>query len=424
MRVLLIAWYFPPSRTIAAVRLGNLAKHLLREGHDVRVLTPQNPPLPQELDLDFPSDRVVRTRWQEATKDVDYGSVLPAAGTMASETPRAARLRQYYWRLRQSLEEFPDNRAAWLPYASTAGERLVAGWRPDLIYASGPPFTTLLIGKTLSIDHDIPLIVEFRDRWSDDPYWPPPIWRRWYDRRVEASVIGQAAGLVTVSEPWAASYRERYGKATEVVSNGYDAEFIAQGPFDGTPGTSCLEIVYTGGIYPGYRDPSPLFAAMKRAEEQGYSCHMTFHGTSPSLFMPLAEAQGIAHRVEAGMTLSHTESLRRQRDSDILVLMQWNDPREQGNVPGKFFEYLGARRPILVLGFHDGVPARIVRERQAGFCSTDSDEIAVQLIRWLKIKQEKGLIPPIPESAIRGFSRDEQFSRLTPFFQKVLGSNT
>src|SRR3546814_15114682 len=130
------------------------------------------------------------------------------------------------------------------------------------------------------------------------------------------------------------------------------------------------------------------------------------------MIAPLVEAQGISHLVEVRGVLGHEGALRRQRESDILVLLQWNDPKEQGNVPGKFFEYLGARRPILVLGLHDGVPATILRERNAGFFSNEPKEIARQLTRWLEIKQERGLLPPVPESARAGFSRDEQNARL------------
>ncbi len=66
MKLLLVTWYFPPSRTIAAVRLGKLARYLLAKGHDIRVLTPQDPPLPQDLAVDFPAERVVRTAWEAA----------------------------------------------------------------------------------------------------------------------------------------------------------------------------------------------------------------------------------------------------------------------------------------------------------------------------------------------------------------------
>ena len=424
MKLLLVTWYFPPSRTIAAVRLGKLARYLLAQGHDVRVLTPKEPPLPQELAVDFPEERVIRTAWQAPDPGGASAAKRPtpaAAGTVpeggvASPSP----LKRLRWRLHASMSEFPDGRAAWQAFAVTAGADLLKDWRPDAVFASGPPFTTLFIGRELSEAFDLPLVLEFRDRWSEDPYAPPFFWRRWKIRRAEDALISRAKALVTVSEPWAKDYRARYGKPTTVVYNGYDAELCGEGPFDGAAGRPGLEIVYTGGIYPGYRDPTPLFAAMKLLDDKGVACRMIFHGVRPGMVVPLAEAQGVTHLVEVREVLTHEEALRRQRESDILVLLQWNDPKEQGNVPGKFFEYLGARRPILVLGLREGVPATIVKERDAGFFSNDPQEIAAQLERWLEIKQEKGLLPPVPESGRDGYARDEQYARLEQFLEDLV----
>ncbi|MGF1630401.1 MAG: glycosyltransferase [Kiloniellaceae bacterium] len=423
MKLLLVTWYFPPSRTIAAVRLGKLARYLLAQGHDVRVLTPLDPPLPQDLDVEFPAEQVVRTAWHPNVKGTKSSRrPAPAAvGTVpAGGVGKPSMLKRNLWRLHSSFSEFPDPRAPWLPFAAEAGAKLFAEWQPDLVFASGPPFTTLLAGQELSDKFAVPLVLEFRDRWSEDPYSPPFFWRRWRNRLAEDELIRNARALVTVSEPWAEAYRARYGKPTAVIYNGYDAEFCGDGPFDGAAGREGLEIVYTGGIYPGYRDPSPLFAAMKQLDEKGLSCRMIFHGVRPATVAPLAEAQGVSHLVEVREVLAHEEALRRQRESDILVLLQWNDPKEQGNVPGKFFEYLGARRPILVLGLHDGVPATIVKERGAGFFSNESDAIAKQLVRWLEIKKEKGLLPPVPEAGRAGFSRDEQYARLEKFLEDLI----
>ncbi len=94
MKLLLVTWYFPPSRTIAAVRLGKLARYLLAKGHDIRVLTPQDPPLPQDLAVDFPAERVVRTSWQAAALSTalsaapGWRSSIPAASIPATATPR------------------------------------------------------------------------------------------------------------------------------------------------------------------------------------------------------------------------------------------------------------------------------------------------------------------------------------------------
>lgn len=424
MKILLVTWYFPPSRTIASVRLGKLARFLTGQGHEVRVLTPQDPPLPQDLAVDFPEDWVLRTPWQAPQPEAGSATKKPAPATVGSVpsggVAKRSFLKRNLWRFHASFEAFPDNRAPWLPYAEKAAAELLGSWRPDIIYASGPPFTTLMVGRALSQRFALPLVLEFRDRWTEDPYHPPFFWRRWRNRRAEDDLIAHAKAIVTVSAPWAEDYRARYGKPTEVVYNGYDAEFCGSGPFDGAADSPGLEIVYTGGIYPGYRDPSPLFAAMKKLDDQGLACRMIFHGVRPAMVAPLAEAQGVAHLVEVKEVLSHEDALRRQRESDILVLLQWNDPKEQGNVPGKFFEYLGARRPILVLGLHNGVPATIVKERGAGCFANDPDEIAGLLIRWLEIKQAEGLLPPVPESGRAGFARDEQYAHLEKFLEGLV----
>ena len=421
MRILLVTWYFPPSRTIAAVRLGKLARYFQARGHDLRVLTPLDPPLPQDLAVEFPAERVVRTAWRsEDAKAAAVPLQVPAAGTLPASESRHTKLKKTLWRLHSSFAGFPDTRVSWMPFAMKASTDLLADWRPDLVYASGPPFTTLLIAEEVSRRFELPLVTEFRDRWSEDPYAPPFFWRRWRNRLAEKSLIDQSSALVTVSKPWAASYRARYSKPTEVVYNGYDAELCDAGPFDGAAGRPELEIVYTGGIYPGYRDPSPLFAAMRQLDRRGLACRMIFHGVRSEAVEPLIEAQDVSHMVEIREVLTHEAALRRQRESDILVLLQWNNPKEQGNVPGKFFEYLGARRPILVLGLREGVPATILRERQAGFFSNEPDEIAAQLVRWFEEKQDKGVLPPVPESARAGFSRDEQYARLEHFLEQLV----
>ena len=35
MKVLILSWYFPPSNTIGAIRVGKLAKYLMRRNVDV-----------------------------------------------------------------------------------------------------------------------------------------------------------------------------------------------------------------------------------------------------------------------------------------------------------------------------------------------------------------------------------------------------
>lgn len=445
MKILLVTWYFPPSNTIAAVRLGKLAKHLSKRGHDLRVVTAANPPYPATLAVEIDAGLIHRAAWwdvmslpnwfsglvrprrtakPQAVRSVEAKRETPEASGTAAAQPAPSMptrsLRRRLSRLYELLLGFPDTRVGWTPDARRKGLQLMQEWRPDILFASGPPFTTLLVGCLLSRATGVPLIVEFRDRWSDDPYYPPPWWRAVGNRWLETIIVRRAAGLTTVSEPWAITYRKKYRKPVAVIPNGYDAEDFHGTIGEGWPDPDILRIAYTGGIYRGYRDPTPLFKAIRGSAELKKRVEVHFYGSDANLVSALARDQDVENSVIIHDRIDHAEALRVQQASDILLLMQWDDPREQGNVPGKFAEYFGARRPILVLGLADGVPATEVKTRSAGLAATDPDTIAQWLTTCLATKRENGKLAPLSDQAVAGLSRAEQAVKLEQFFMQVL----
>jgi glycosyltransferase involved in cell wall biosynthesis len=442
LKILLIAWHFPPSNTIAAVRLGKLAKFLTRRGHDIRVLTARNLPYSQTLLVEIPEDRIYRTVWTDINSFVPRAKAglrrlsrrsspaQPKTGPNAIASKKPPRGTTYFGgtasKLYQLFFNFPDKQIGWLGAARRQGLQLCKEWRPEAIFATAPPFTSLLIGYMLSKATGIPLIVEYRDRWSDDPYYPPPWWRRRLERWLEGKITRHAVAITTVSEPWADAYRARYGKPVAVIYNGYDPadqpEIAIGGGHGGWPDPNILRIIHAGSIYRGRRDPSPLFASLSRHDDLKLKVRVVFYGIATDYVSSLARDHGIEDLVEVHGRVDHTESLRQQRASDILLLMQMDSPLEQGNVPGKFFEYLGARRPILILGWDQGVPATIVRQRGAGAATTDPDAIAEQLRAWIAVKERHGSLPDLSEEVCSGFTHAEQAARLESFLRDCLRS--
>lgn len=439
MKVLFIAWYFPPSNTIAAVRLGKLTKFLAKAGHDVRVLSAKDLPYPPTLPLEIAGDRVYRTAWIDIDSFPSRAKTWvtrvfkrrPTAkpndgGTAKAKTP--PRSSAYFGgtasKLYQLLFNIPDKQIGWLPRALRPGLRLLKEWRPEVIFATAPPFTCLLIGYLLSRVTAIPLIVEYRDRWSDDPYYPAPWWRQRIDRWLEGVITRHALAVTTVSEPWAETYRARYHKPVAVIYNGYDPADLPEDAVTAEPGgwpaRDVLRISHTGGVYRGRRDPSPLFAAISRHDDLRRKVRLVFYGLATDHVASLARDYGVEDSIEVHSRVDHAEALRQQRRSDILLLMQMDSPLEEGNVPGKFFEYLGARRPILVLGWARGVPATIVRERHAGAATTDPDTVAEMLRMWIAVKERDGRLPDLPAEVCAGFTHAEQTGRLEVFLQQTL----
>lgn len=421
MKILLISYYFPPTNAIGAVRVGKLAKYLLAQGHDVRVLTAAEPFLPKSLPVEFPERRIVRTR----TVDLDRLplKLFPRRATVmqrgfADEPPIVTWLAKLY----KTFITIPDGQIAWLPFALRIGRRILRKWRPDLIYASAMPFTSLLVARHLSWEFEVPWVAELRDLWVDSHYYEYPFWRRALETGLERSILASTSAMVTVSEPLAQTLRGKYGKPTAVILNGFDPEDY---PRDRTgPGAEPdrIRIVYTGLIYPRRRDPSPLFEALHHLGPQRRHFIVDFYGRRLPEIAALAERYGVADVVRVHDPVSYKDAVRLQAEADVLLLLLWNTAGERGVFTGKLFEYLGAGRPILCLGLEAGVAADLIRNRKAGFVANDPGTIANQLRAWLVEKQQNGSVAPLPESTRAGLSRDAQFSVLNGFLQSTLAT--
>ena len=135
--------------------------------------------------------------------------------------------------------------------------------------------------------------------------------------------------------------------------------------------------------------------------------------------LPGAARHGVDHLVAVKEYVAHGEAVRLQCGADVLLMLQWDNPSEAGNLPGKLFEYLGARRPILALGYEGGEMARIIRERGAGVCSSKPRVISAELMGWLQARRGRGAIRALSDSASSGLTREEQFRGLGTFLGQL-----
>ncbi|HEV2100458.1 MAG TPA: glycosyltransferase, partial [Stellaceae bacterium] len=430
LKVLLVSHAFPPANSIGAVRVGKLAKYFYDAGHDVRVVAAPRAG-DQSLPLEIPADRVVYQagwkvddildglvkpvrRWFRDTAPVP-GAVQDAARPTTS--PNIALARQSLARHYYALLRVPDSHAGWIKAATLAGRRVTRDWRPDIVVASGPPNSGLVAASRIARACGAPWVAELRDLWVDNSYYGEPTWRWCVDYLIERRILGSAAGLVSVTPRWAESLRRRYPKPTACILNGYVEEDFPPHPSAPPPG-DVLSIVYTGSIYPGYRDPRPLFHAISLlgAERERVAIH--FYGPPSADVLPLAAAQSVADRVFVHDPVAYKASLALQTSADILLLLQWNDEKDAGNIPAKFFEYLGARRPILLLGYERGDLAAMIRDRAAGVIANDPAVIAGQLKQW--IAQKRAGIAPVDPNARTGLTRGEQFQKFEQFLSEIL----
>ena len=409
MKLLIISFAFPPFNSIGAVRVGKTAKYLTELGHDVRVVTAKDQPFPPTLPIEVDPNIVTYTKWlnlRSPAKVVLKGPGV-AAGTDSPNGQVSSFLKRTVGAAYRTLLYFPDPYIGWFPTAVSASSNLIKNWRPDIILASSPPPTSLVVAARLSRLHNIPWVADLRDLWVDHQYYQQPGWRRFIETKLERRVLASAADFITVSEPLAETLRDKYAKPTTVVLNGFDPTDYptdSRVPFN----EGCLRILYTGVVYEGKQDPSPVFEALRKLGPRVEKLRLVFHGVYLNSVREMIERYNLRGIVEVNSLVPYRESLKLQMEADILLLLLWTDQAQRGVYTGKLFEYIGARRPILAVGPAGNVAAEMILKKQAGVVTADPVEIAGHLRNWLEEKQRLGFVAGLPEDVVAGISRKEQ----------------
>ena len=92
-----------------------------------------------------------------------------------------------------------------------------------IILASLPTYTNGLLGYFCRAT-GAPLVLDFRDSWTDDPYLILPTkFHRWVHEKLEKIVLGHAKHFIVYADWLKKVYEKRYpGIPVTVILNGYD----------------------------------------------------------------------------------------------------------------------------------------------------------------------------------------------------------
>jgi glycosyltransferase involved in cell wall biosynthesis len=383
-RLLLVAYYFPPQQSSASVRLGGLARYLPEFGWEPVVLTPGLPTPPDPrfcvIQTPYPGDvsaRIKRRLGLDPVKPLRRKAADPLA------SGGGGRLSGRLVRVAQSVAAYPDEERAWRSAAVKAGARALRDHECAAILSSSGPVTAHLIARDLKAGTNLPWVADLRDLWTQNHYYQFGTLRRMAERRLERRVLSEADCLVTVSAPLAKKLSLMHPHTrTLSIPSGFDPDEVS------THAATDREfsIVYTGQLYEGRQDPSPLFRALQGLIDDGAidasQVRVRFLGDCPRWLRNAVEQHGLGASVDFHGIVPRDEALCRQRSAQLLLLLNWDDPREAGVYTGKVFEYLAARRPILAIGGPKGVVSELLDETGAGHHITELEELKAVLVAW------------------------------------------
>lgn len=275
------------------------------------------------------------------------------------------------------VSAYPDPQKSWRRSAVKAGEHILQPKDINVIISTSPPATCHIIAKELKEQFKVPWVADFRDLWTQNFYYPYSRARKMIERRLELNTLRRTDALVTISAPLAMELGELHGqKPVYNIPNGfYPAEMNrVMGDL-----TNKFTITYTGNLYPVKQSPEPLLAALCDLISEGSlnasDIEVRFYGAKAGWVDKQVERYGLTSIVKQFGIVPREISLNKQRESQVLLFLKWNDPKQCGVYTAKIFEYLAARRPILAVGgFHD-VVNELLDKTKAGICASTIEDI-------------------------------------------------
>jgi glycosyltransferase involved in cell wall biosynthesis len=358
-RVLFVSYTFPPVGGAGVQRLTKWLKYLPRHGWQASVLTTENASVPLtdgSLARDVPAEtRVVRARTLEPSYQAK------AAVLKQAERPRrsvGAGLRSAA-RSVANLALQPDPQVLWAPAALRAGRHLLSEVPHDVVVATAPPFSTLLVGARLARAAGLPLVLDYRDEWDiSSRYWenrPRDAVSRWVQARMQANALRRAQLVVATTQRSTTRLAEKCRVVgsearTRCIYNGYDAEDFDEA-LSPRASREAYRLVYLGTLW-ALTDATPLVEGVVRlaAESPGQakSLEIVFAGRrTAEQSAVLARLEGLPCRVGVLDYVEHAQAVRMMREASGLCLLLSGLPAAERVVPAKLFEYMAARRPIL-----------------------------------------------------------------------------
>ena len=182
---------------------------------------------------------------------------------------------------------------------------------------------------------------------------------------------------MTVSTPSATRLRQRYpSQRVSSITNGFDPDDFVALP---KKLTRDFTITYAGRLYQGERNPKVLFEVLRDLLDKKIlsldDVRVRFYGPVEPWLTTLVQQYRLEQLVGVYGFISRKESLQRQAESQVLLLLGWGDARETGRRRGKLFEYFGAARPILAIAGGRGVLTDALNETSAGTHALSKEQV-------------------------------------------------
>lgn len=356
-KVLIITYYWPPAGGPGVQRWLKFVKYLPEFGIEPIVYCPENPKYPI-MDTSMVSEVSSALEVIQAPINEPYKLAQLLSRSKTSDLSKGIITGQKKQTITEKLLLFvrgnffiPDARVSWVKPSFSFLSDYIKIHKVDTIITTGPPHSLHLIGLKLKQSHSLKWITDFRDPWTHIGYHKKLKLTRLSKRKhkqLEASVLMNSDQIIVTSQQTKLILSKRTKSPAIVITNGYDFEINKSCKLD-----TKFTLSHVGNLQDG-RNPEFLWKTLHDLVQNSidFSKHFRLNliGYISEAVLNSIRIYGLEAYTNYSGYVSHSEALEYQSRTQLLLLIEENSKETKYIIPGKLFEYIASRRPIIAIG--------------------------------------------------------------------------
>jgi hypothetical protein len=399
INILFIAFEFPPLNRGGVYRPLSFVKYLPQSGINPIVVTLDRNSYKDVFDI-FTCDETLGDDVRENT------TIIPIGADKPRPLSRWKQFSSIYFSIHGNEAK------QWKRPFYAAIDKLVTQYSPRAVFATVPPFSILPLAQNIAAKYRLPLILDFRDAWSQWRTLPyGTIFHYWKTLRLERSYFRSADAIIATSRQTLDDFKKLHpaipASKFHYVPNGYNGNLQSWQPI--ATDKSEFTIGYVGSFYftheartqmlepwwrkkghrmlqyiPHkqdwlYRSPYFFFKALQELSRKspvlGKKIRVKFAGKKTPWLGDMIASFGLEEQVFLMGEIPHRDSLLFQRECDALLI---TSAKQLGgkdySIAGKTFEYLQMQRPVISFACEGAQKDLLKQAGTALLCDPDDTE--------------------------------------------------
>ena len=286
-----------------------------------------------------------------------------------------------------------DSGIDWLKMLKRRLPLILKKQRFDAVYISGGPFLHFSIGSWVKKKYKLPVVLDFRDPFANNPNFPKRKIRDFVARKLEKSWTSNSDAVIVVNKYNVDMIERDSNTPVFVIENGFNDDVIAkvkQRQSVGAP-KKFYTIVYAGKFMSA-RNPLSFIQAISILIRENIGLRFVHIGPQYEPLEQYVKQHDLEGYVDILGTKSYEDTLKLICDSDCGLLISNQHPFESTT---KIYDYIGCHKPIFAIGIAEQGGIADVLKRYGPYLTAENtvDDIVVKL-RYLVEKSFTIKKPP------------------------------